>query len=153
MANEKGHQSRIYIQDVDGGVARPITPERTGLRIGMSPVSPDGKLVFGMHSPGNASLYPVEGGEARPVPGLEAKEFLLQWSADGHSLYVHKVDGAPNKAWLVDPASGARRAWREIAPPESVSVLPQLVIARDGQSCVYGTQRVLSELYLIEGLR
>ncbi len=30
MASEKGHGPRIYIQDIEKGAARPITPERTG---------------------------------------------------------------------------------------------------------------------------
>jgi len=153
MATEKGHRSRIYVQDVEGGAARPITPERTVLRAGMRPVSPDGKLVFGMHGAGRASLYPIEGGEALPVAGLEAGEALVQWSADGRSLYVHKFQEVPNKVLLLDPMSGTRRPWSEISPPESVSILPQLLFARDGKSYVYGTQRVLSELYLIEGLK
>jgi hypothetical protein len=105
-----------------------------------------------MHS-GKGSLHAVEGGEALPVAGLEAGEFPVQWDADGRSLYVHKRAGVPNKVWLLDPSSGARRPWRDILPPESAANVPRLLITRDGRSYVYGTQRVLSELYLIEGLR
>ena len=41
----------------------------------------------------------------------------------------------------------------EIKPGEPVEQVLSLLMTRDGKSYVYGTQRVLSELYLIEGLR
>ncbi len=153
-ANEKGHQPRIYVQDLgDDGPARPITPEETWIRPGTSPVSPDGKWVFSIWQPWKASLHPIEGGETRPVAGLEAQDVPVHWNSDGRSLYVHKVAGAPNKVWLLDPASGNRRLWREITLPESISLLRHLLISQEGKSYAYGTQRVLSELYMIEGLR
>ena len=152
-ANEKGHGSRIYIQDIERGAARPITPEQTVIRPATNPVSPDGKIVLGIQSAGRGFLYAVDGGEALPVSGLEPADIPVQWSSDGRFLYVHKRGGVPNKAWLLDPSSGARRPWRDISAPEWVSSVPRLLITPDGRSYVYGTQRVLSELYLIEGLR
>ena len=152
-ASEKDHRPRIYVQDVEKGVARPITPERRAIPPATAPVSPDGKLVFGVNAGSKASLYPVEGGEEIPIAGLEAGEFPVQWSSDGRSLYVHKRGGVPNKVWLVDPSSGARRPWRDIFPPESAVAVHRLLISRDGSTYAYGVQRTLSELYLIEGLR
>jgi Tol biopolymer transport system component len=152
-ANEKGHQPRIYVQDVEGGLPRPITPERTWIRPGTSPVSPDGKWLFSIWQGEKTLLYPVEGGEPRPVAGLEPQEIPIQWSADGNSLYVHARGGNPNKVWQIDPASGSRRLLREISPIEPVLGLPLLLISRDGKSYVYGTFRASSELYVIEGLK
>ena len=153
-ASKSGHDSRIYIQDVEKGTARPLTPEGRVIPASASPVSPDGKLVIGMQSAAEASLYRVEGGEELPIAGLEAGEIPIQWSADGRFLYVHKRGGIPNKVWLLDPSSGARRPWRDIFPPdESRAGIPRLLISRDGKSYAYGTARILSELYLIEGLR
>ena len=99
------------------------------------------------------SLYPVEGGEPRPVEGLEAQQLPFQWSADGLSLYIHKRSGSPNKVWQLDPAGGSRRLLQEITPIESVAGLPKLRMSRDGKSYVYGTFRASSELYVVEGLR
>ncbi len=152
-AIEKGHRPRVYIQDIEKGAARPITPEGTVVRAATDPVSPDGKLVFGLDSAGKASLHAIEGGEALPVAGLEAGEVPVQWESAGRSLYVYRRGGVPNKVWLLDPSSGARRPWRDISPPESVKLIARLLIARDGKSYAYGVQRVLSELYLIEGLK
>lgn len=95
----------------------------------------------------------MEGGEPRPVAGLEPQEIPIQWSADGNSLYVHARSGNPNKVWQIDPASGSRRLLPEISPIEPVLGLPLLLISRDGKSYVYGTFRASSELYVVEGLK
>ena len=153
-ANEKGHRPRIYIQDIEKGAAKAITPEGTAIRPATNPISPDGRFVLGMQTAGKGSLYTVDSGKALPVAGLEPGDIPVQWTSDGHSLYVHKRGGGvPNKVWLLDISSGSRRPWRDITPPESALNVPRLLVTRDGKSYVYGTQRVLSELYLIEGLR
>jgi WD40 repeat protein len=152
-AQEKGHGPRVYIQDLEEGKPRPISPEGVRIRRGTSPLSPDGKLVVGIQGRGKASLYSLEGGEARPIAGLEETGWPIQWSADGRSLYVHSSTGIPNKIWLLDPASGKRDLFKEVRTGEPVIGLPLLLLTRDGKSYVYGTSRTLSELYVVEGLR
>jgi Tol biopolymer transport system component len=152
-AQEKGHGPRVYVQDLEGGKPRPISPEGVRIMRGTSPLSPDGKLVVGIQGRGKASLYPLEGGEARPIHGLEEADLPVQWSADGRSLYVHSQSGIPNKVWLLNLASGKRSLFKEIQTREPVVGLALLLLTRDGKSYVYGTSRSLSELYVIEGLR
>jgi dipeptidyl aminopeptidase/acylaminoacyl peptidase len=152
-AQEKGHGPRIRVQDLAGGDPRPLSPEGVWIRLSTNPLSPDGKFVLGTQGRGKVSLYPVEGGEARPVAGLEAEDWPIQWSEDGRFLYVHKRFGVPNKVWLLDPASGKKQPWLEIKVGEPVTALGILLMTRDGKSYVYGTRRVFSELYLVEGLR
>ncbi len=153
-AREKGHEPRIRVQDLKGGDPRPLSPEGVWIRPSTNPLSPDGRFVLGIQSVGKASLYPLEGGEARPVAGLEFEDRPVQWSEDGRFLYVHKYVGIPNKVWLLDPVSGKKQPWLEIKPSEPVQFgLEVLLMTRDGKSYVYGAQRILSELYLVEGLR
>jgi Tol biopolymer transport system component/predicted Ser/Thr protein kinase len=152
-AVQAGHRSRIYVQDVAAGEPRAISPEGVDIVRPSNALSPDGRFVVGREGRVKASLYPLEGGEARPIVGLEAGEWPFQWSADGRSLYVRKRGGIPIKVWLLDPASGNRRLWREITPQESVSGGLQLLISRDTEFYVYGAPRIHSELYLVEGLR
>ena len=151
-ANQKGHEPRIYVQELTGGPPRPIAPERTWIRPGTNPVSPDGKWFFGIWHDA-VSLFAIDGGAPRPVAGVQAQELPVQWSADGRSLYVHQRRGNPNTVWQVDVADGSRRLLREITRIESVIGLPQLLMTRDGKSYVYGTYRASSELYVIDGLR
>jgi len=154
-AREKGHVNRIFVQSLEGGDPMPLTPEGFFLRPSTNLVTPDGKFVLGRRPGGGASLFSVErgGGEARPVAGLDADDWPVQWSQDGRFLYVHQRRGVPNKVWQLDPASGKKTPWLEIRPGERVEQVGSLLMTRDGKSYVYGAERVLSELYLIEGLR
>jgi Tol biopolymer transport system component len=152
-AQEKGHGPRIHLQDLAAGQPRPLSPEGVWIRNPSNPLSPDGKFVLGVAGGAKASLYPVAGGEPRPVAGFEGGDWPVQWSEDGRFLYVHKRPGIPNKVWRLDHASGQKQSWLEIKPGEPVTAIPNLLLSRDGKSYVYGTQRILSELYLVDGLR
>jgi eukaryotic-like serine/threonine-protein kinase len=152
-AKEKGHEPRIRVQDLEGGDPRPLSPEGVFIRRSTTPLSPDGKFVLGIQVDAKASLYPLEGGQARPVAGLDASYVPVQWSEDGRFLYVHQPLGIPNKVWLLDPASGKKKPWLEIKPGEPTYFVAFLLMTRDGKSYVYGTWRALSELYMVEGLR
>jgi Tol biopolymer transport system component len=148
-------QWRIYVRDLEGGESRPVSPEGFTIQPGVKPLSPDGKLVVGAQGPGKASIFSVDGGNPRPVAGLEAGDALFQWSEDGRALYVRKWrDDYPKKrVWLLDPVTGQRRIWMEIKPEEFIRATWRLLLTRDGKSYVYGSQRILSALYLIEGLK
>jgi dipeptidyl aminopeptidase/acylaminoacyl peptidase len=152
-AQEKGHGPRIHVQDLEGGQPRALSPEGVFIRVSTNVVSPDGSLVLGVEDAAKASLYPVDGGAPRPVAGLEAGDWPIQWSEDGRFLYVHRRQEIPNKVWLLDPSSGKKQPWLDIKPAEPLVALPILLLTRDGKSYVYGSRRVFSELYLVEGLR
>lgn len=152
-AHDEGHEARIRVQSLEGGDARPLSGEGVSIPRTTNAVSPDGKLVLGIDGSGKASVYPVDGGPPRPVAGLEASEVPLHWSEDGRFLYVYRRSGPPpHDVWRLDPASGTKTRWLEISPREETGEV-DLVLSRDGRSYVYGTQRVLSELYIVEGLR
>jgi len=152
-AQEKGHAPRLYLQDLATGQPRPLSPEGVWIRNPSNPLSPDGKFVLGALGAAKASLYPVAGGEPRPVAGLEAGDWPFQWSEDGRLLFVHNRSEIPNKVWRLDPASGQKQPWLEIKPGEPVTGLSIVLLTRDGKFYVYGSQRILSELYLVDGLR
>ena len=75
------------MQDVTTARPLAISPEGTGII--RHPVSPDGRFVVASGSDAKFWLYPVEQGEAHPIPGLETKESrVFGWSGDGRALYV-----------------------------------------------------------------
>jgi hypothetical protein len=127
-----------------------LSPEGVSLRRATNPLSPDGKFVLGQGR-GKASLYPIQGGPARPVAGLDPGDVPVQWSEDGH-LFVHRRTASPHKVWLLDPVSGMKRPWLEINAGEGGDGV-DLLVTRDGKSYVWGARLVLSELYVVEGLR
>jgi hypothetical protein len=56
---------------------------------------------------------------------------------------------------VIDVASGARRPWKELRPPDPAGVLAigPILLSADGQSYIYSYRRLLDELFLVEGLR
>jgi Tol biopolymer transport system component len=150
---ERGHRRRIYVQDLAGGPPRPVSPEGVGIRRSTGALSPDGRFVVGVQGLGNAAIYPVDGGEVRPIKGLVSQDEPVQWSADNRSLFVYSITEFPRKVWLLDPSTGARKLWKEFRSHELVKTPFQPLITPDGNAYVYGSVRALSELYLVEGLK
>jgi Tol biopolymer transport system component len=146
-----GRPPRVYVRDLDGGPPRPVTPEGTaGGRL-----SPDGKLVaaFEMKS-GKLALYPIDGGEPRPVPGVQPDEFVIRFDASGASLFLASRS-LPLRIDRLDLASGKRSAWKQIglADPTGAESIHNVQLTPDGKGYCYSFVRNLSRLYAVDGLR
>jgi eukaryotic-like serine/threonine-protein kinase len=151
--SEPGHTIRIYVQDLDGGKPRAISPEGGGT---LNPVvSPDGKFVEGLGSDGKRLFFPVDGGEPRPVLGIEPNEGIDGWLEDGRSFFVHNTAGLPCVITRVDLATGKRAEWKRIVPadPAGVDAMGGIRITPDMKSYVYSYTRTLSDLYVVEGVK
>ena len=149
-AHPSGGKSRLYMQEIPEGDPRPFGPEGAAIWEWSSPVSPDGRFVVARLG-ARAVLCPLEGAAVRPIPGVDvaSEDRPSQWTSDGRSLYVSRI-GEP-RVWLVDVATGQRRLWKEIQP--TAGRFFRMRVTPDGRSYVYTTQRFLSELYVVEGLR
>ena len=153
-AHEPGHRGRLYVQSIDGGAPRPITPEGFGLSFGGKPVSPDGRWVAAVAPDRTLVAVPIDGGPPRPVPDTAREEAVWGWTTDSRSLYIGKI-GMPARVEICDVATGARRFWKEIVPPDPAGVLAigPIVITPDGKSYVYSYRRTLDDLFLVTGLK
>jgi hypothetical protein len=104
-------------------------------------------------------LYPLAGGEPRPLNGVQGGEVIAAFGADGQSVYAFRIGEIPAMIYRVDLRTGRRELVREIAPSDraglgGLDMSPLFVrMTPDGESYAYGTQAVLSKLYLIEGLK
>jgi Tol biopolymer transport system component len=144
---------RLWVQDLAEGEPRALGIETVG---GKYALSPDGRLIALADSDGRISLHPLEGGEPRPVPGIEAGDSLIRWSAEGHALYVYRRQGLGAILYRVNVSSGRREVWKEITAPDPAGLdrnYYTLLLTPDGKSYAYTQVRLLSELYLVEGLR
>jgi len=144
-----GREGRLYVADPRRGGLRAVTPEMTGV----GAVSPDGKWIATTGDDGHF-LYPVDDGERRPLPGLELDEWPMQWSADGTSLYVRREGDLPMRILKVDVRTGRKETWKELMPPDRAGVVwMDPLVTPDGRGYVYTYHRLLTDLYLAEGLR
>ena len=118
-------------------------------------ISPDGRLLIARNAQGQYSFYPVDGGAPQPIPNVESEDRIIGWSSDGRSLYVARALEMPIRVYRLDPATGRKELLREIIPADPTGFLSayRIFMTPDGRGYAYTTDRVLSDLYLVEGLR
>jgi len=118
-------------------------------------LSHDGTSVVAAASDGKVYIYPIGGGSPRPVTGTLAGEVPIVWGADGNSLFVYRPGELPAKVYLLNLTTGQRKPWHELMPPDPAGVeyVGPILPTPDGKAYVYGYRRLLSDLYLVEGLK
>jgi hypothetical protein len=101
-------------------------------------------------------LYPMNGGESRPVPGVEPGEFPIRFNGDGSELYVARSGPYPASVYKVDVKSGRRQLLRQLDPTERTGMMPQradrgfIDATPDGSAIAYTYVRIRGGLYLVE---
>jgi serine/threonine protein kinase/WD40 repeat protein len=153
--SEPGHELRLYVQAIEGGgKPRPISPEGIVAALPGFAVSPDGKFVAAIGKDRKAMLFPVEGGESRAIKGIEDGEFPLRF-ADARTVYVWKRGDVPAKVTRVDIESGKREPFKNLIPadPSGVERISNVLVTPDGKGYAYCFTRLLSDLFVVEGLK
>ena len=152
---QPGHGLRLYVQDLNGSPLRPVTPEGIRLTPYSHLISPDGKLAAVIAPDGVPKLFPIDGGEPRLIPGLEADELPCAWDGAGRFLFVYRPGELPAHTSRLEVATGARQPWKTMMPadPTGVTFIRPPHFSRDGEICAYSYSRRLSNLYLVRGLR
>ncbi|HEY7368883.1 MAG TPA: protein kinase [Thermoanaerobaculia bacterium] len=152
-ANARGEAARrIYVQDLKGGRPRPVTPPGIAFLL---PVPPDGRHVCTAGPDGKVVLYPLDGSPPRELPGLKAFDIPLAWTADGSAVWVRRAGSDPVALDRVDVATGRGTPARVLVPrdPAGLQGIGNIVMTPDGSRYSYTYFRVLSDLFLVEGLR
>jgi len=144
---------RLYVQDISTNKIEAISPEGTNAL--SFALSPDGQFVAAVGPDEKGYLFPVAKGDPRPIPGLLPGEAPVAWSADGHSLYIYRGGELPAKIFRLDISSGSRTLWKQLMPPDPAGVeyVGPILPSPDGTAYAYGYRRLLSDLYLVEGLK
>jgi eukaryotic-like serine/threonine-protein kinase len=149
-ALERGHDPKIYVLEADGKL-RAISEE--GL-VWPTIVSPDGMQAL-VTINGKTLMLDISGGAARPVPGVQAGETPVAWSADGQSALVSSDREDSATVTRVNLKTGQRTPWKVLTPADPAGLVRMfnLHFSADGKSYAYTYARQLGELYVVEGLR
>ncbi len=152
IGTDKAGGSRMYIQDLDGGMPRPVTPE--GVTEAQNTVSPDGKWLAARDDVGTR-LYPIAGGAPREIPGIDPADQPVRWNADGSSLYVFTRLGPRLQVLSIDIATGTRTPMLDLSVKDPVGAgnIQGIFLSADGKSYAYWYTRVLQNLYVIKNVR
>jgi Tol biopolymer transport system component len=154
----RGHgadgRSRSYVMRLPDGAPRELTrPGTWALSI-----SPDGRQVAAIGDGQSISIWPVgEAGPGVPTPVPQSKpgDRPEAWHVDGRSLWVVRRGDVPTTVELVDVKTGKREVKMRLRPPDLVGVssIEQFRITPAGDVYCYSYRQILSELYLVTGLR
>ena len=143
-AHEQGRPTRLFVQDLAAGEPRAVSAEDVRFPMGSSPVAPDGAHAFAL-GPSGLALYPLGGGEPRPIPKIATDEVPLRWNENGAAIYVLGPSPDGRHVDRVEMANGARRRLWELRPG-GMGVIPDMAfVTADGAGYVfnYGTAGTL----------
>lgn len=149
---EPGHGARDYLIDIGTGEPKPLTPEGTSGAV----LSPDGRSDAVQGPDGKWGVWPLDGSGLRLIPGLDAKYNVAGWSPDGSSVYVSasQSTGSSLKIYRVNAATGKMDFWKTVGdnlPTGSFAFSP--LFSADGSAYVYGHGQILSQAYVVKGLK
>ena len=100
-------------------------------------------------------IYPIRGGARRPIPGFSDGDQPVSWSTDSRSLLVYHFGDLPAKIYRLDLNTGQKTLWKQLVPSDDTGVVlvGPVLITPDAKSYVYGYIRIISDLYLVQGLK
>jgi len=150
-----GKPGRGYVQDLEGGAPRPFTAEGvTALRWWSLPVAPDGSRVIARGQDGLPTFFRVSDGAHEPVPGLRPGESPIRFAEDGRALLVARGNGLPWVVERMDIATGRRTPALEVRAREVAGLRLSIVdVTPDGRHYVHSYSRLLTDLFIVKGLR
>ena len=104
--------------------------------------------AFARIVPARWAVYLLGDAEDRPV----------QWSQDGKSLYLRRVEGVTVNISRYNLATGKRQPWKKLAPRDPAGLIGidvgrgELAMTPDGRGYVFTYWKVIRNLFLTGGL-
>jgi len=145
------HEYRAYKIAIDGGTPQPIISEdRLGILI-----TPDGKFLLARDAQRQFWLYPTSGGQPQKLNLTENPgESIVRFIDGGKSLLIRDRN-LPVQITRIDLATGRRQPWKQIVPADLAGVqsIPTVGFSADGKSYAYSIGRMLSDLFVVQGLK
>jgi len=149
---EAGHGARDYLIDLSSGDSKLLTPEGT---VGTE-VSPDGANVAVRGSDGKVGIWPLDGGGFRPIPDIDSSNILVGWALDGRSLYMTPRGRlAIRRVFRVNVQTGKTEPWKTFGEGAGtgISTIGRLNVSADEGAYAYVYSRLLSEAYVVSGIK
>jgi Tol biopolymer transport system component len=149
-ASQPNHAPRTYWMDLADGKMRPVTPEGTAGTL----VSPDSKFVLITDPQRKHWLYPLDGGDPEPFTAtLTVADNVIDWEKDGKSVLVLRR-GVPGKVLRAYLGSSRIEEVKTLSPsdPAGIVTVGGVRFSADRKSYAYDYFRILSDLYVVDGL-
>jgi Tol biopolymer transport system component len=139
-----------YVQDIASGNRTRLPLQYQG---GGHPlISPDGFEIMFIGRAIKSSIYTIAGEHVRDV---EPPNYAVGWISDSRGVFVYSPDELPIKVKKFNLITGAITPWMEIAMPDraGASGLPDLVMNTTGDAYAYNVSKMMTDLFIVDGLR
>ncbi len=145
----------LYLAPLSGGEARRVWDEDMAFdRFVGLPIAPDGERLVLRRTSGEHVLHAWRTQVTAPIRGLTAQDIVLGFDDSGDTLYLTGSAGLDRSILRFDLATGTRTPWRTpaLTDPRGVAYVAPPVVAANGSRFAYSYLRLISNLYLVEGL-
>jgi dipeptidyl aminopeptidase/acylaminoacyl peptidase len=152
-AHEPGKGIRLYRLDTTTGEATAFTPE--GMDYLEVRLLPGGREVSGLGADQDHWVYPIDGGDPRPIPSLERTDRIVCWLPEATAVLTYRMNELPARIYRVDVQSGERTVWRDIVPPDPTGIfrIGRVRTNSDGSAHGYVYYMHLMDLHVLSGLK
>jgi hypothetical protein len=150
-----GEGVRLWHLATAEGPARALSPPGIDARFSSGAPSPDGRTVAVALDGGDLLLCPVAGGEPRLLATTPRGLVPISWVEEGKQLLAFAREGSGADVVRLDPLTGSSVPLRRLEPSDAAGVIgvPTVRVTPDGRQWAWSYARLLSELYVAEGLR
>jgi eukaryotic-like serine/threonine-protein kinase len=159
VAAKEGEGLRSYEIDFEGGKPQPVGPPGF---LGFA-VAGDGKRIAGINTADQAVIFDTDKPDLRKVPGLESDEQPglgpdlngEVWSSDGKALILAKATLFGAEIFRLDVETGKRAVLKKMELSEKAGTVmkPKILYAEKSNTYVYRVSRIMTKLYVVEGLK
>ena len=117
-------------------------------------VARDGKRIAGRNGAAQAVVLDRDTQKTPVIPGMEEGDFADRWTEDGQGLMVTKSTPWGGEIWRVDVGTGKRTLLlrMELSDKAGSNFNLRMLYAEESKTHGYDVRRILSELYVAEGL-
>jgi len=142
---------RSYVMDLANGRPSPLTSDDTWVLS----VSVDGTLAAATGEQQGITIWPTDGRPHWAVAGSPPGERPVAWTEDSKAVWTFRRDTIPTDVYRVDVATGSRQLWKQLAPRDlnGVYSINEVQVTPAGNAYAYSYRRIVSDLYVMTGLR
>ncbi len=154
---EPGGRPRFFVFEPGSGRLRDLPlPADTRLATETKMLSRDGTRIAVIEANGDVRIFSTDDGRLmRRLPAAAPGYEIIGWADDGRHLFLYRIGDVPEKVQRLDIESGKVELWRELMleDPAGLIRIHPVMVTPDGRHWAYTYGRVLSDLYVVEGLK
>jgi hypothetical protein len=150
-------KSGIFSVEVATGKASKLPlPADTPLFSQSQMLSRDGNRIAVIEANGDVRILSLADGRTMQRVSTAVTGYSqIGWAEDGRHLYLYRIGEVPARIRRLDIDSGKMELWRELTLEDLAGLvrIHPVIVTPDGRYWAFSYSRVLSDLYVVNGLK